>query len=300
MPLNRTPPVTPMNEELTGTALRNISQTGSTPNLSTMDSDNITSRFKRKRDDEECDISFKNEIRLLLAASTAKSDAKFADLQVAMREIIAQNTEIKESIAFASRQYDDMVTKIESLELERKADRHHIQQLEERVEGLERLLSSTKIEIRNIPKKQGESKEDLCKFLTENTAKALGMPIQSCDIKDVFRAGKKDDLPIIVDFVSIAKKENIIKRVRKINTKSKLNTTHFGLDTPTKPVYIAEKLTKNTQRTFFLARTYAKNNGFKYCWTSYGQVYLRKDDGQQHIIIRSEADLNNLKDTVEK
>lgn len=130
---------------------RKISQAGSTPNLSTLEIDNITPRFKRKRDDCSSTACV-DEIRSLLAISTAQSDNKFAALQAAMSEVIAQNTEIKDSIPFVSKQYDDMKLKVQSLESEREADRCQILLLEDKVENLERLMHSTKIEIRNVPK----------------------------------------------------------------------------------------------------------------------------------------------------
>lgn len=294
-----TPPGTPSidkNEVKDLLCTRKISQAGSTPNLSTLESENIASRLKRKRNDcssTDC----VNEIRSLLAISTAQSDNKFAALQSAMSEIIAQNTDIKDSIAFISKQYDDMKLKVQSLESEREADRCQILQLEDKVETLERLLHSTKIEIRNVPKKQGENKEDLCRIVTDLT-KVLSTPVQKHEIKDVFRGGKKEGVsPIVVDFVSTMSKDAIIKGVRLFNSKNgqnKLNTTHLNLDGPTKPIYLSERLTSKNQHIYYLARTFAKENGFKFCWTSYGKVFLRRDEGQHQVHIRNEADLVKL------
>ncbi|XP_026319254.1 uncharacterized protein LOC113229787 [Hyposmocoma kahamanoa] len=215
-----------------------------------------------------------------------------------MAEVIAQNTEIKDAIAFTSKQYDDMMVQLHQLESERKSDRVHIQQLEEKVENLERMLYSTKIEIRNIPKKPGENKDDLCTIITR-VGNVLETPIQRQDIKDVFRVNYKDSKSsaIIVDLSSVILKENLLKKGRHFNNKNKqnkVNSTHLNIEGPPKPVYLSERLAPKTQGLFHITRNFAKDNGYKYCWTSYGRVFLRQDDGKQQFLIKSEGDLNNL------
>lgn len=287
MPLKRTPPSTPTP----GEQKKDISA----PKQAGNSSENITHRHKRNQD--VCP-SFMEEIRSLLSASNAKSDAKFTALQSSMAEIIAQNAEIRESITFTSKQYDDMMGKLQQFETERKANRSYIQQLEDRVDNLERMLFSTKLEIRNIPKQRNENKDDLCSIVVGVT-NILETPIERQSIKDVFRVNNTDSRPtsIIVEFSSTTTKENILKKVRQFNNKNKsnkLNTTHLKLEGPPKPIYISEKLAPKAQRIFYHARNFAKQNGYKYCWTAFGRVYLRQDDGKQQFLIKSEADLNNL------
>lgn len=138
---------------------------------------------------------------------------------------------------------------------------------------------------------------DLCRIVTDLT-KVLDIPGQKHEIKDVFRGGKKEGVtPIVVDFVSTMSKDAIIKGARLYNNKNgqnKLNTTHLKLDGPVKPIYLSERLTSNNQHIYYLARTFAKENRYKYCWTSHGKIFLRRDEGQRQIHIKSEADLHNL------
>lgn len=267
---------------------------GSTPNLSSFEEDHeyVNNRNKRKRED-----SCVEEIKLLLSKTAAQTEARFTALQASISEILTQNIEIKDNIKFISKRYDDINLKMENLEIERKADRCRIQRLEETIENLERQLCSTKIEIKNIPKKQGESKDDLCRIVQE-TANLLSSPIEKNAIKEVFRMGKKDDSSlIIVDFNCALVKEKLIKGAREFNLKNKngkLNTNHLNMEGPAKPVYISEKLTPKAQRIYYLARNFAKENKYAYCWTSFGRVFLRQAEGQKQIPINSEADLKNL------
>lgn len=299
MPLRRTPPSTPSkaDKESNSICFRAISQSGSTPNLSIVETENITTRPKRKRvDDETC----MEEIRLLLSAAAAQSETKFAALQASIFAVIAQNDMIKKTIQFVSEKYDDMILKVKQLELERKADRNLIQRLEETLESLERQLCSTKVEIKNIPKQHNESKENLCEIVRV-TANALNIPIQHHDIKEVFRVNKKEDSSaslIVVEFQSVSTKAALIKGARQFNIKNKgdkLNTVHLKLEGPAKPVYLSERLTPRAQRLYYLARTFAKDNGFKFCWTPFGKIFLRQAEGNKQIPINSEADINNLR-----
>lgn len=298
MPLKRTPPVTPSPVEKKDTTIKSTAQPqlNSTPNLASMDTDNITVRPKQKR--EKCSESCIEEIRSVLRASAEHSDSKLESIQKAMCVLTTQNTEILQSIAFMSQQYDDMVIKIKNLESDRKLDRCHIKQLEEKVENLERMFCSTRVEIRNIPGKLGESKEDLYRIVAD-TATVLELPVQRHEVKDIFRTGKKDvTSSIVVDFVSVPTKENIIRKARQFNNKNKqnkLNTTHLKIEGPKKPVYISEKLTPKSQHLYYLARNFAKDNDYKYCWISYGKVFLRQDDGKKLTLVNNEEDINSLR-----
>lgn len=294
--MRRTPPQSPATSIASDSEtlqVRNptISLTGSTPNLTSRDA-NVTARNKRRREDEM--VVFMQEIRDLLQSATAHSETKFKSLQESMREIIAQNSEMKTSLAFVSKQYDDIKIKIDEIDRERKLDHTYINQLENKVENLERILCLTKIEMRNIPKKEGENKEDMLKVVSE-TAKVLQMPVERQDIKDVFRITKKGGgSSIVVDFVSVTTKENLLHKVRNYNRnnpQAKLNTSHINIPGETKPIFLSESLTMKAQRLYYLARKFASDNGFKFCWTSLGKVFLRQKEGDQYIHVKDEADL---------
>ncbi|KAL0884206.1 hypothetical protein ABMA27_016208 [Loxostege sticticalis] len=301
MPLRRTPPNTPSTEDLTlinTAATRSRALTtplaGSTPNLSSTENENIAGGLKRKRDDCTCCM---DEIRSMIAAANARTDKKLSAVQATLSDILTQNLDIKESISFISHQYEDMKIKVEQLEKERKADHGYISQLEEKLENMERLMCSSKIEIRNVPRKPGENKDDLCAIVME-AGTTLNVKIQRTDLKDVYRAGKKDvPSAIVVDFLSVTTKENIINGAKQFNKtykQNRLNTGHLKLGGPIKPVYVSEKLTHKTQRIYFLSRNFAKDNNYKYCWTSYGKVFLRKADGSPQILVKQESDLIEL------
>ena len=217
-----------------------------------------------------------------------------------MKEIISQNTEIKEKLTTMTKQYDDIVIRTEKLEAERRSDFNYIIQLEDRIDNLERMSCLSKMEIRNIPKIPGESKEYLHKIVSE-TATVLGVSIQRHEIKDLFRLNRKEGVsPIIVDFTNMHIKGDFIKNARnfnKNNKEDKLNTSHIKLEGPPKPIFLSECLTPKAQHLFYLARKFAKENSYMFCWTSLGKVFLRKSEGEKQISIKNETDINLLLQT---
>lgn len=81
------------------------------------------------------------------------------------------------------------------------------------------------------------------------------------------------------------------------NTKhnEKLRAKHLGLRMSEEtPIYISEQLTPKAARLFFLGRELIKQKLYKYCWTSYGNIYLRRDDGTAVIQIVNEAQITQL------
>ena len=169
MPLKRTPVDTSAMDSNEGQNLstQNIPKAGSTPNLNLTQSENITNR-KRKPDDEN--RMFMEEIREMFKSYTAQTDRKLEALQNSLSETVTQNAEIQRTMEFISKRYDEVTIRTEKLEADQKLDRGLINQLENKLENLERYLNQSKLEIRNIPKCREESKDDLCKLITDTVS----------------------------------------------------------------------------------------------------------------------------------
>ncbi|KAJ8704308.1 hypothetical protein PYW08_013032 [Mythimna loreyi] len=71
----------------------------------------------------------------------------------------------------------------------------------------------------------------------------------------------------------------------------KLNTSVMGMPGDRRPVYIAEHLPPSTKKLFYLAREFANKNAYKFCWISNGNIFLRKVEGDKHILVSPEKSL---------
>lgn len=247
---------------------------------------NISERKKRKLDEivgGNADIALL--IREMFTLFSKEQEIRFLEL--------------KSSVDLMSKKHDEFLTKIVSLEKERKADRILIKDLEEKLEALERKSRGTGIEIRNIPKQNNETKEILCDEIMR-LGKTLNVEIDSSKIKDIYRLKSKDSSnPVIVDLTTVILKDKVLKATKIFNKSKpkgeKLNTTHLNSKYQHKPLYLSEALTQKTQRLFYLARQFQKTHGYNFCWTTNGIVYLKMNEGTAHVRINTDADIEKLR-----
>jgi hypothetical protein len=114
---------------------------------------------------------------------------------------------------------------------------------------------------------------------------------------------KESNQPIIVDFTTVTMKETVLTSVKtynKLKRENKLNTDDLKIDGQTKPVFVSELLIQTARRLFFLAREFSRYNGYKYCWTTHGKVFLRREEGAPSYRIDVEGDLKKLLPTEDK
>lgn len=287
--LKRTPPQTP-----TSASAPNISALELDTQVAQTSCENVTLRsLKRSRDDF---AELKEYLLDIVTASKQEQNAKLNTLISAVSEIKEQNNDIRNSVEFVSAKYDELATKVSSLEEERKHDRAYIKDLETRVEILERQIKSSSLELRNVPCQKNETREYLLNIV-KATGSALDIRVEPSDIKNVYRVPGKteDNKPIVAELNSVGLKDNLIRAVKahnKRNPENKFSTSNLNLNGPSKPVYISESLSSKTKKLFYLARNAASANGYKFCWVYNGKVFLRKSEGSPQIRIGSEEDLN--------
>lgn len=263
---------------------------------------------KRKHDgmDETSDFHvFMNSMRSMFSTFTSDMDSRLHTLHVSMTAIREQNCEITKSIDYMSNKYDEMLKRIEALEKDKSDDKKNIQSLEDKLESLERKSRSSCVEIRNLPSRTSaenkpETKEDLFKVI-KTLSNTLNIKLEECEVKDVYRTSARKDLikPLIVEFCSVMKKDNLLRTVKDFNkhksNDNKLNTQHLNFSGPRKGVFISETLTPRAQQLFYKAREFAKEFNYDYCWTSRGLIYLRKAEKLPYVRVICENDIEKLR-----
>ncbi|XP_048486437.1 uncharacterized protein LOC125490636 [Plutella xylostella] len=282
----------------------------STPDISSRENAStppnfVSQRNKRRREFETDDMdlafsSFKEEMKEMIKTLMEGQEIELKKITPTLMEIKETNCNIENSIAFLTAQNDEFKKKIEQIELQSRKDKEYITLLEEKLEDMQRGSRKANIEIKNVPKSNKETKDELINMVM-SLAKNIDCKITKTDIRDIYRVqGKKDaktNTPIIVETSSTILKTDILKLSKTYNykQKQKLCAKHLGItkneDTP---IYVSEQLTARGSRLFFLARDLAKSKGYKFSWTSYGKIYVRQDEHSPIIAIKSEAQVNNL------
>lgn len=318
MPLQRSP-----------TSSNSTAQVQSEPDIPSkmnleFESSFVSTRNKRLRiESQEGDTDtdkfteFKNEIKNMLCLWKTDQDSAFAtwkseqdsmfkklvlditEVKSKCNDIQKTNQELEKSLEFINRQYDEMQSRIKALEREKKENRDSLLSLEGKIQELQRMSRSSTIEIRNIPQNEKETTADLVNTVLK-IGTALNVNLQPADVRDISRGYAKPGSHgnITVEFTKVQLKYDILTSARNFNKlrkpAEKLNTQHIGLPGENKPFYIDEHLSPSLKKLFFEARVYAKENGYKFCWTSNSRVFLRKEQGSKQILIRSEQCLRDL------
>ncbi|KOB65124.1 Zinc finger DNA binding protein [Operophtera brumata] len=241
----------------------------------------------------------------LFTTFQANQDAKFSTLMTdinvikqEVKEIRYFNEETEKKINVLSSHYENVLMKSTTLESDYEGNCAKIKHLENKIEDINRQSCAYKIEMRNIPSKSQESTQDLLQII-DAVLKTLKIDAQPTEIRNVRRLPGKPDAPrpIVLELATSTLRNRIIQEARnfnKSNTTQKLNTSHLLIAGSPKPVYIGENLTYRAKGLFFRAREYAKQNNYVFCWTSNGQVYLRKEEGSKSLIVKDEDQLQNL------
>lgn len=209
-------------------------------------------------------------------------------------QILKSNTEIIQLLQKNAASYKDISDRMNTLELNHAIALDRINDLEMQLNIYQKQQKRNMIEMRNVPRQDNEDLQNVI----FNLHKTLDIQPMS-EIKQVFRKGKGDS-PITIEFSNINQKELILRAVKKFNKTncdSQLNSGHLGIKEKNTKIYVSESLTTITKKILTAARDLVKNGHFKYCWTSRGNVLVRKDDGEPAIQITTLSQINSLVST---
>lgn len=262
----------------------------------------VSVRNKRMREEDLPSEfrSFKEEMRELFSTFLATQKSELLVINTNLKEIQQTNISIEASVARLSSQHEEFLKKIDSLELQAKKDREYITILEEKLEDLQRGSQKTCIELKNVPKKPQETRGDLLNMVL-SLSKSISGNLEVKDVKDIHRIqGKKvgvKNTPIIVELGSTIIKTDFLQKAKTYNIKNKIKiqAKHLGFtNNEDTPVFISEHLTAKGNRLYFLARDLAKTKQYKFCWTAFGRVFVKRDENARAILIKSESQVHHL------
>lgn len=149
-----------------------------------------------------------------------------------------------------------------------------------------------------------EHKNENLSHIVLTTASKVGVSLCDADLDDVKRAGvrrpskttahhKQPPRPIVVRFTRKHKRDEFIKAAK---SRRDLNTRDIDPTELESKIYVNDRLTHENRQLFRAARTRAKEMDFKHCWTSGGNIFVRKGEGTGPIQIRRSSDLDRYLD----
>lgn len=272
----------------------------------------VTLRQRKKRYSSELKLEstimkFKSDltdhITNLFSDFKKDQDEKFSLLKTGIESLSDEITQIKTSNAETVNKVNTITNTCETMslntqKLEKKSEilENRIVQLEKGVMFVQNEIAEYKIEIKNIPSLGIEGQVELTQLVQRICGK-FGIELTPSDFRNIYRLKGKKSTPIIVEFTTTELKQRIIiglKNYNKTNDKNKLNTGDLGIEGQVKPIYISEYLTNFAKTLFFLSREFAKKYNYAYCWTAYGNIFLRKEDGAKRIQVDCADTLRKL------
>lgn len=294
---------------------------GSDPNLASKsnwnEEENISQRTHKRKFQCECSndfdskfLTFKNEFLQLMSQWNSNQEKKLEDIHKSMSEITSKmseiqqkNREIEKSIEFLAAQYEETNNKVSTLDLKSTEYDQRISKLEASLENLQRRNCLNLLEIRNIPISPQESSNYPMQIVSK-IMKTVSAGIPDSEVQEARRLPSKTEArSILVTLNSTTSKMKILKAVKDYNIQNKgqkLSTATIGLTSSSQPIYVAEYLTPNARRLYYLGRELQKEGIVKYCWTANGRILLRKDDGAKIITVNDEQQIHQLKEKISK
>ncbi|XP_063363600.1 uncharacterized protein LOC134652358 [Cydia amplana] len=243
---------------------------------------------------------FKEEMRNLIRYYSGCQQKDISDLKDTVKDIRHSTNNIEASLDDLHLENQELRKQITELENHIKEDREHIAFLEEKLDEMQCMSRKSNFEIKNVPRKENESKQDLVEMVT-TLSETIDCKVTKSDINDIYRVRYKNsaqkNAPIVVETNSTLLKNDFLKMAKSYNVrnKSKLCAKHLGLKTQEDtPIFLSENLTSKAARLHFLARDLSRSKNYKYCWTSYGKVYVRKSDQSPIILIKHEDQVHHL------
>lgn len=267
----------------------------SQPNLHTESEDhetikNINTRKRKNPDAVELN-DLKESIKTMFKDLFA---IEISQIKQQNAQIMQSNTEILELLQTNAENFKQLNDKMHTIETKYSKTLDRIDELESQLNNLEKHQNKNIVEVRNVPQQEKENLQSMLALLYENL-KLSNMP----NVVQCYRKGKHN-APIVLKFRNFEDKEMLLKATKsynKINSNQKLSSSHLGLSGNTKPVYISEPLTSINKKILMTARNLVKDGHFKYCWTSRGNILIRKADGEPAMVIKTCAQIETFRST---
>ncbi|CAG4992033.1 unnamed protein product [Colias eurytheme] len=266
----------------------------SQPNLSANSEMNEMNLIKnvniRKRRNPDTDAVSDLKDSLLLAFKDMLN-VEVTEMKQQNLQILASNAEILQLLQTNSAEIKIANEKIESLESKYVTALKRIAELEVQINETQQHRLENTVELRNIPKRTNEDVHQICETLFTK----MNIPLH--DTSTIYRKGKHNNSPIVIEFSNIKYKDNLLNAVKKFyknDKNNKLTAEQVGFKGNTDLIYISEALTPTNKKILASARELVKSGQYKYCWVSRGKVLIRKEEGVSAILLKSIDQITEL------
>lgn len=194
----------------------------------------------------------------------------------------------------------DFRRKFKKLEAENTPLQTTVSELTSRIAQMEQHSRDCNIEVQCVPESRSENLLDILNQLL----RTVSCKLPESSVRAVHRVAKlqsNSDRPrsIVVKMVTPQVRDAVLAAVIKFNkskerTMDKLNAFHLGFANNKQPIYVSEHLTVANKKLHAATRITAKEKGYSYVWIRNGRIFIRKNNENPSMIVRSEDFLRTL------
>lgn len=217
-----------------------------------------------------------------------------------MLQIITKKFEdLEESVKFTSSIMDDMKKSFQEIVNENLKLKKEQQVMKNKIKDLEKrlVLVEKKAETEEVSKRKcnvvlvGLTQKESLNVDVKKVFDKLDPNLKEDDYNILPVSKKTQNSPVIVKFNRV----ELVERVMELRkSKRNLTTKECGIDEEARSIYLNEDLPKVVRELYKKARE-LKHENFKYIWCKKGQIYARKDDGEEAVKIKSMEQINLLR-----
>lgn len=235
-------------------------------------------------------------IRIALTADIKK------ELTAAIDHLKDEFTHTTDFLAAEQKDIRDKIASVDntmiSLQSENVVLRAEMNELNRRLQTLEKSSRCRNIEIHSVPERKSENLVSIFERLCDE----LNVSTPNTDVLCVRRVAKMNsdsDRPrnILVTLQSERQRDELISAIRqynKKNTDNQLNSSHLGIPGEKRTIYLSEHLSPECKKLHAATRKAAKEQAYKFVWVKYGRIYVRKNEQTPAILIKEASCLSKL------
>lgn len=229
-----------------------------------------------------------------------KSDV--TELKTDMKEIKASIIEISTSLSNNNAHMNNalakitdalaaLTTQVTELHQKNSEKEKQITEMDIRINKLEQQLINKNIEISNV-----EEKEMGAVDIVKCIAASVSVIVNDADISNAYRTRKGDK--IIAEFTTTNKKNELMQKIKGHRIDANVINKTPNVDRRNNYIYVNEQLTFNNRRLLWLTKTKARECNWQFIWVRNGNIFARKAEKSPAIIIKNNADIENITATV--
>lgn len=240
----------------------------------------------------------KSDVMVLKTDVTSiKSD--ISDIKSTMQELatnisqsnMQMNNNIQTALANITSSLSTLASQVSELCEKNKEKEKQMQEMDNRIHKLEQQIVNKSIEIKNVTNQDISANEAVKKI-----GSSVNVTIDNNDISNAYRV--KNSNKIIVEFCSLNKKKELLSNIKRHRIDANLINEQRNDDDNYDFIYINDLLTAHNRKLLWMAKTKAKETGWKFIWVRNGYIFAKKNETSNPIIINNTSDIEMITLTI--